>query len=320
MKVWICAIAKMEELYIREWIEWHKDIGVDHIIIGDNNNSDYDKPLCPIIQDYIDDGFVEVINKNDELEIQLDFYNDIYNKRKKEFDWIGFIDIDEFVELPAYNNDIHKFLNDKKFENANAIILPWLLYGSEGQLYYENKPVRERFKNFRKHVQNDSHVSVKFFVRPLNFVSYWHSLHSPLNYKDIKGIMSNGKNNDKIKCCDSVGNFNWKPANIVITQNGLVWFTDIQMDETEYYDSKYYSTAYISHYLTKSTEEYIKYKSLRGRQQQECGFRYHRNLYYWLNDKTEETERMFDLYENEINNARKNIIKKYNFDNLSLCI
>ena len=82
MKVWICAIAKMEELYIREWIEWHKKIGIDHIIIGDNNDSNYDKPLQPIIKDYIDEGYVELINKNDVLAAQNSFYNEIYQLKK----------------------------------------------------------------------------------------------------------------------------------------------------------------------------------------------------------------------------------------------
>ena len=39
LEIWICAVAKMEELYIREWIIWNKKIGITRIIIGDNNDS-----------------------------------------------------------------------------------------------------------------------------------------------------------------------------------------------------------------------------------------------------------------------------------------
>lgn len=46
----VIACAKQEELYICEWIEWNINIGVDHIFICDNNDSNYkvheSKLLC----------------------------------------------------------------------------------------------------------------------------------------------------------------------------------------------------------------------------------------------------------------------------------
>lgn len=144
MKTCICAIAKMEELYIREWIEHHKNIGIDHIVIGDNNNSNYENPLQLVIQDYIDNGYVTILNYND-LNSSNDFigivnghtiykfqiyaYSDMYFKYCNEYDWIFFIDIDEFIELPAYNNDIKLFLSNEKFNDASAILFSWLIYG-----------------------------------------------------------------------------------------------------------------------------------------------------------------------------------------------
>ena len=77
LEIWICAVAKMEELYIREWIIWNKKIGITHIIIGDNNDSNYHIPLQPIIQDFIDEGYVELINKNDIKCVQNTFYKEI---------------------------------------------------------------------------------------------------------------------------------------------------------------------------------------------------------------------------------------------------
>ena len=31
LEIWICAVAKMEELYIREWIIWNKKIGITEL-------------------------------------------------------------------------------------------------------------------------------------------------------------------------------------------------------------------------------------------------------------------------------------------------
>ena len=38
MKTALCAIAKNENLYIREWVEHYKNIGVSKIFLYDNND------------------------------------------------------------------------------------------------------------------------------------------------------------------------------------------------------------------------------------------------------------------------------------------
>ena len=299
MNIWICAVAKMEELYIREWIEWNKKIGVDHIVIGDNNDSDYDKPLCPIIQDYINDGYVEVINKNDILNVQQHFYNEIYHSRKNNFDWIGFIDIDEFIELPLYN-DIHLFLSDNKFENKDAIILCWKNFGDNENIYYNDKPVKERFtKSINSEV-----TGIKYFIKgSLNNIDYLYSIHNPLNtkYKD---------KNCPIICCDVLGNTEFEK---VVTKK-INHFSKIVINK------EYYEVAYISHYITKSTEEYILYRALRGRCDKgkyNYNIRYTAEHYFNNNNETPEKLALFEKYKNIIKDTQNKELKKYsNFNGL----
>lgn len=290
MKVWICAIAKMEELYIREWIEWNKQIGIDHIVLGDNNNSDYNKPLKTIIQDYIDEGYVELINKNDVLGVAEIFYKEIYQLKKNEFDWIGFIDIDEFIELPVYNNDIHLFLSNNKLKYIDAVIFPWLQYGDNEYLYYEDKPVKSRFTTPTKLKS----VGIKYFIRSLDNISIT-SHHNPIKFID------------KNKCCDTL--FHIITDDFGVKRDDGKLFTSIYVNET------YYNNAYISHYITKSTEEYIKFKILRGRVSGSIGkykLRYDINFYYWINKKTIDKDKLFEKYKQEIINAEQHHLKKYN--------
>lgn len=299
MKVWICAIAKMEELYIREWIEWHKKIGIDHIIIGDNNDSNYDKPLQPIIKDYIDEGYVELINKNDVLAAQNIFYNEIYQLKKDKFDWIGFIDIDEFIELPAYNNDIHLFLDNDKLKDIDAVIFPWLNYGDNEYLYYEDKPVKERFN---KPIYLE-YTSIKYFIKSLNNIKKLISIHNPTRLKTI--------DNCTLKCCDSLLNQNFIPnyqTRFDKYGNSYQTFSQIIVNK------EYYNNAYISHYITKSTEEFIKYKILRGRCDRKIGnydVRYNQYFYYSLNTQTKEKDELFNKYQNIIDNSINKQLEKY---------
>ena len=62
LKVALCAIAKNENLYIREWVEWYKNLGISKIFLYDNNELDGER-FEEVINDYIKEGFVEIIDR-----------------------------------------------------------------------------------------------------------------------------------------------------------------------------------------------------------------------------------------------------------------
>ena len=96
----ICAIAKNENSYINDWVNYHLALGFDKIYLFDNNNSE-----TPYVGDFIDQkDKVEVINVRDkhEKDFQNKCYNDFYTSHS--FDWCAFIDIDEYIVLDKWNN------------------------------------------------------------------------------------------------------------------------------------------------------------------------------------------------------------------------
>lgn len=127
----IVAVAKNEELYINEWIEYHKKLGFDKIVIYDNGGNGELKS----------NGIVEVFDAPGNA-IQLQAYNDYIQSQMSFNDWVLFCDIDEFLVLHG-----HKTVKDflKKYKNVDCVRLNWKVYGDCGQIKYENKPVIERF-------------------------------------------------------------------------------------------------------------------------------------------------------------------------------
>lgn len=99
-KVAIIAIAKNEDLYLQEWIDWHLGLGFDNIVIGLN-----DDEFKPIITNprvtYKDYSGID--------DLQPLAYTELYQEYRKDFDWIAFFDIDEFVMLDGFNT-IQDFL------------------------------------------------------------------------------------------------------------------------------------------------------------------------------------------------------------------
>jgi len=152
LKISVCAIGKDENLYIREWVEWYKNLGITKIFLYDNNDLDGER-FEDVIYDYIENGFVEIINRRgkvknivglqDPISVQGEAYHDCYYNNYKNNDWLLFFDIDEFLSIDYKYNNIFEFLND--FNEYDGIKVQWRMYGDNGNLYYENKPVNERF-------------------------------------------------------------------------------------------------------------------------------------------------------------------------------
>ena len=123
----ICQIFKDEAPYLREWIEYHMLIGVDHFYFYDNNSADgYESVLQP----YLDRGIATLIKWPKE-HAQTEAYEDCIRQFKKESDWIGFIDVDEFI-VPVGVRSFPRFLN--RLSNKPAVLIYWRFFGSGGMI------------------------------------------------------------------------------------------------------------------------------------------------------------------------------------------
>ena len=61
--------------------------------------------------------------------------------------WTAFIDADEFINIAHYNS-INEFL--KQYDKVSVIAMDFVEFNANGQVKYEDKPVRERFTKDQK--------------------------------------------------------------------------------------------------------------------------------------------------------------------------
>lgn len=191
-KVAICAIAKNEN-DIEDWIIYHYMLGIQHFFIYDNgsdfpledrlNNSKF-KEICTI---------KNVIGKNR----QISSYHSCLNGNKNKFEWIAFLDCDEYIVLKEDENII-EFLN--KRDHLQGIALSWIVYGTsfhDISSYTENYTTEEPV--FSKYTYNqgfnDRHV--KSIVKP-KYTNYFQgnphfcNIKNPDLYEDPCGNKING--------------------------------------------------------------------------------------------------------------------------------
>lgn len=158
----ICAIMRNEGPYLKEWIEYHKIVGVERFYLYDNESTDNTKE---VLKPYIDSGLVIYTyapgNKKDGFQSKT--YNDCISKYKNDTWWLALIDIDEFL-VPTKENTVTDFL--RKREQYPGIVINWLMFDSNGHI---EKPVGGVLENYtRIHFETDHYENfmVKSIVNP----------------------------------------------------------------------------------------------------------------------------------------------------------
>jgi hypothetical protein len=93
----ICAIYRDEAPYLREWVEFHRLVGVERFHLYNNRSTDHhQEALAPRIAD----GTV-VLKDWPMYPGQHAAYDDCLGELRDESRWIAFIDIDEFLFSPT---------------------------------------------------------------------------------------------------------------------------------------------------------------------------------------------------------------------------
>ena len=154
-KVAVCAIVRNENRYLREWIEWHKGLGVEKFFIYDNGHGNDENP-----RDVIgDDPQVVIFDWRDrDGNTQCEAYDECYREHGSEFAWMGFIDIDEFVRSKMSLPDVLDTLQ------ADVVAFSWRMMTDNGLVHYDDRPVQERFTHPAEDLKPETQF-VKSFVR-----------------------------------------------------------------------------------------------------------------------------------------------------------
>lgn len=154
----VCAIAKNEGPYFKEWIEWHHRQGVEKFYIYDNESTDETKE---VLAPYIESGLVDYTYFPGKKQ-QLAAYDDCFERHRFETRWLAVIDLDEFI-VPIKDKNIPDFLH--RMEKFSAVEINWLIYGSSGAKTKEPGNVMDRFK---KHSipEHQLNTHVKSIVDP----------------------------------------------------------------------------------------------------------------------------------------------------------
>ena len=155
--------------------------------------------------------------------LQKQAYEDCYNRHNAEYGWIGFFDFDELVCLEKCN-DIHNFMDGCE---ADVLVMNWRTMTDSGLTHYDERPMAERFtQGTGEDFEINRHV--KSFV-----------------HSGIVGISFNDPH------CPNAPKLN------------VVNVLGEQVEQVPIQPKVIHSVAWISHYNTKTAEEWME-KVSRG--------------------------------------------------------
>lgn len=154
----LCCIAKDEDLFLKEWIAYHALIGVEHFYIYDDISS---LPIVDLLAGWSNSSSVTVI-RNDRQRDQNFVYNNCLQSFGHEAQWIGFLDVDEFIRITPPESerpDIRLFLAE--FESYAGLGLNWRMFSSSG---HESTPPGPVIGNYTRCMGDNIHI--KSIVQP----------------------------------------------------------------------------------------------------------------------------------------------------------
>lgn len=235
IKVALCCIVKMENEYLRFYVEYYRNLHFDKIFIYDNNEPDGERPE-DVIGDYVKQGYVDIVDFRGRTLAQAAAYQDCHERYGKEYDWIAYFDCDEYLTFADDTNEIHEFLSQDKFREFQILHINWMIYDDNDQL------------------DNDGRNIVDRLTRPLLPLNYilpregrpWNDHVKSMirgNCPDINWEYPHTPGNKNASCCNPEG---------------------LSVDANSPFQDFNHSTLYLRHYRTKTVGEWMKNKMQRG--------------------------------------------------------
>lgn len=192
----LVLIIKNEARYVREWIEFHNMLGVEHFYIYDNESTDN---LSEVLRPYVEKGLVTLQSWPGKIA-QLPSYNHALSYYKMDCEYMGFIDTDEFlfpIEGMSLPDTIDKVFYDYEHQiahplKAGGVGVNWRTYGTSHIAEPVEGLVIENFK-LRGYDNYSGNIHIKSIVKPMLVKCFLSNPHSVVyNDSDTFTISEHG--------------------------------------------------------------------------------------------------------------------------------
>ena len=166
----LCLIVK-DDLDLEEWVEYHLALGVGRVYLFDNNSTRV--PIIPMLHRFITSGKVVYRYLSDPLPFprlpgdppriknkQAYAYRQCIRNFKDKHEFMGFIDVDEFIVV---KDPQARFLDIlERYRNYGGLTLNWMVFGTSGHVTRPAGGVLQNYYRCHQHRLVKSIVNTRF--------------------------------------------------------------------------------------------------------------------------------------------------------------
>lgn len=154
----MCCIVKDESPFLEEWLLFHALLGVERFIIYDNGSK---IPVLETLRPYLFNDFLFIYRVPGKAR-QIECYDHCLQNHGPGVEWLGVMDMDEFV-VPKAGNSLQAML--APYANYGALALNWKVFGTNG---HAERPNGLQIENYTRALllEHPMHLHLKLFVRP----------------------------------------------------------------------------------------------------------------------------------------------------------
>lgn len=239
----ILSVIKNEQEYLDEWIQYHLNLGIDHIFLFEDIDSESHKDICDKYGDKVSlNGVFDILEAKDKERVielkRTKASNPQYIYIRKglsyvknvcmcQYKWCFVIDNDEFITLGDVNSKLEDIVS--LYQDYDAFIMSWKCYGANGLINkpdYTNKGIIDTYT------------------------------------EEIQGYIPTVTPQSLAKTCYNLDTYQEKYFLYTHQPSRYCKFcrTNFETDRNKVI----YDNIYIRHYITKSWEEYVWKRTKRG--------------------------------------------------------
>ena len=255
IRICLCTHGKKENNYLKEFVEYYINMGVDRIYIYNRNAKGGEETLFNTtpLKEFMESDKVRLEDWRGKGSLILDMMNHCYANHYGHYDWILFYEPDEFIHLNGINN-IKTFLVDPKFEQCKKIYLNWVIHTDNDLYHYEDKPVQLRFPKILPKPQDPNNT----------------------DFNVVKSIFRGKQENIKIDCLYRLNKM----------EDGCNGYGKIAKMKSYKMIEPDYDNFYIDHYFSKSVDEFIENIDKEDLDNNDIRFKNDLENYFKINNMT----------------------------------
>ena len=181
--IWITTQVKNDAQTLIEWLVWHFLLGVDHVVIYDNESTDN---LHEAVKPFVDEGLVDLMSITG-IGMQAEAFTDaLFRAKKNKVIWLAAIDVDEYI-APYIDGCIPAFMKRYLDEpHIAGVRLNWQYVNAMGRLWrWENGILDQTLLDRTGFYTGKPEAHVKTIARvsrTINFIDPHYSNHTRGTY------------------------------------------------------------------------------------------------------------------------------------------